>query len=105
MPGSLEVSKYLGAQMYRGRNAEKENLSRIFADSKWLVLGGGVGRMRKYSHLGICCHLKACSVRQGWDRLRLIAAPMYLMTSCGGKLMARQGESPLSVDFVSSSPL
>lgn len=74
--------------MYTGRNAEKENLSKIFVESKWLGLRGEVGRMRKYLHLGICCHLKVCSLCQGWDRSRLIADPMYLMTSCGEKSVA-----------------
>ena len=52
MPGTLEVSKYLGAQMYTGRNAEKENLSKIFAESKWLVLGEWSGEDEKVLPFG-----------------------------------------------------
>lgn len=105
VPGTLEVAKYLGAQMCTGKNAEKESLSKIFAESIWLVWGGGVERMKRYSHMGIYYHPKVCSVCQGRNRVRLIVAPMCLMISCGEKLMAQQGDSPLLVDFVTSKPL
>lgn len=61
--------------------------------------------MKRYSHMGIYYHPKVCSVCQGQNRVRLIVAPMCLMISCGEKLMAQQGDSPLLVDFVSSKPL
>lgn len=38
-----------------------------------------VERMKRDSHMEICCHLKVGSVCQGWDGVRLFAAPMYLM--------------------------
>lgn len=108
MPETLEFSKYLGTQIYTGRNAEKDNLSKMFAESKCLFSGDGVGNVghEKVPPLGnLLSSQGKCGVRQSWDRSRLIAAPMNLMTSCGEKLMAQQGDSPLPVDFVSSRPL
>lgn len=94
--------------MYTGRNAEKENLSKVFAESKWLFWEdevGTVGHEKVLPFGNLLSSQGKCSVCQSWDRSRLIAAPMYLMTSCGEKLMAQQGDSPLPVDFVSSRPL
>lgn len=47
MPVMLENSKYLGEQIYRGRNTEKEDLSKIL-----IGFGGWSGKNEKVFPLG-----------------------------------------------------
>lgn len=86
VPGTLEASKYWGAQMCTGRNAEEENLGKAFAEWIWLVLvvewkGWNGTAMWGFVVISRCSFYAKAGTEWGWLQLHALNDQLWRKTN------------------------